>query len=243
MFETAMIEPRAARGAIGFSGSMLLQSVTVAGLVVASFWMPVSLPEAPRIPVPALRLPKAVRVVSTVIERSAAGARRKVFTYVPPSNQIVKAAVAVERGMAELLDGLPVLTGTAGTGVTEGIVGSMEVRLPPPAEPKKPEKVAPVVALERLVVGGDVMSSRLIQQVKPVYPEIARRARIEGVVQLRGVITREGRIAQLKVLSGHPMLVKAALEAVSQWVYSPTLLNQRPVEVEAPIEVRFILGR
>jgi protein TonB len=62
-------------------------------------------------------------------------------------------------------------------------------------------------------------------------------------VTLHGIITREGRIGQLRILSGHPLLVKAAFDAVSQWVYSPTLLNGQPVEVEAPIEVRFSLSR
>ena len=95
----------------------------------------------------------------------------------------------------------------------------------------------------RVQVGGNVLASKMLLRVQPLYPELARRMRIEGVVQLHGIITREGRIAQLRVLSGHPLLVQAALDAVRQWVYSPTTLNQQAVEVEAPIEVRFTLSR
>ena len=85
--------------------------------------------------------------------------------------------------------------------------------------------------------------AKLRRQERPDYPEIARRARIEGEVLLMGVITREGRVANLRVLQGHPLLVRAALAAVSQWEYEPTLLNGASVEVEAPITVRFRLGR
>jgi periplasmic protein TonB len=92
-------------------------------------------------------------------------------------------------------------------------------------------------------VGGDVQSAKLLKQVVPSYPEPARRLRISGTVHLLGVIAKDGTIQRLQVLSGHPLLRQAALDAVSQWVYRPTVLNGQPVEVEAPIDVIFNLSR
>jgi periplasmic protein TonB len=77
----------------------------------------------------------------------------------------------------------------------------------------------------------------------PVYPPLARQARIAGAVMLEGIIARDGTVKNLRVLSGHPLLAGAALEAVRQWRYRPTLLNGEPVEVIAPIAVNFVLGR
>ena len=83
----------------------------------------------------------------------------------------------------------------------------------------------------------------VVRKVIPIYPAIARTAGISGVVRLIGTIGKDGRIENLQVVSGHPMLARAALEAVQQWIYKPTLLNGMPVEVIAPIEVNFTLGR
>jgi protein TonB len=77
--------------------------------------------------------------------------------------------------------------------------------------------------------------------VIPVYPPLARNARISGVVQLLGSTGTDGRVPQLRVMKGHPLLVPAALDAVRQWIYYPTLLNGDPVEVVAPIDVHFTL--
>jgi protein TonB len=83
----------------------------------------------------------------------------------------------------------------------------------------------------------------LISGPRPQYPATARLARIEGVVVLNAVIARDGSIQHLQALSGHPMLVPAALDAVRQWRYRPYLLNGEPVEVETQITVNFTLGR
>jgi protein TonB len=92
-------------------------------------------------------------------------------------------------------------------------------------------------------IGGDVLAARIVTKVVPVYPTVARQARISGTVQLIGVIAKDGTIRNLQVVSGNPLLVKAALDAVRQWVYRPTLLNGEPVEVIAPIDVIFTLSR
>jgi protein TonB len=85
--------------------------------------------------------------------------------------------------------------------------------------------------------------AKLIRKVIPVYPLLARTARISGVVHLIGTIAKDGTIRNLQLIGGHPLLSRAAMEAVSRWVYEPTLLNGEPVEVIAPIEVSFTLAR
>jgi protein TonB len=87
-----------------------------------------------------------------------------------------------------------------------------------------------------------VSAARLIYQPKPEYPELARMTRTEGTVEFEVVIGKEGTIEELKVLKGHPLLVKAALEAVRQWRYQPTLLNGDPIEVVTEITVNFKLA-
>ena len=86
------------------------------------------------------------------------------------------------------------------------------------------------------------MRSNLIYQVTPAYPPLARQIRLEGTVSLEAVITREGAIDSLRVISGHPLLVGAAVEAVKQWRYRPTLLNGTPVEIITTVEVNFRLN-
>lgn len=87
-----------------------------------------------------------------------------------------------------------------------------------------------------------MMEGNLIHRVQPVYPPLARQARIQGTVVLRAIISRDGRIENLQVLSGHPMLVPAAIEAVRQWRYQPYILNDQPVEVETQVTVNFSLS-
>lgn len=85
--------------------------------------------------------------------------------------------------------------------------------------------------------------AKLVRKVIPEYPPMAKAARISGVVHLIGTIGKDGAMRNLQLVSGHPMLARAALEAVQQWIYKPTLLNGNPVEVIAPIEVSFTLGQ
>jgi len=91
----------------------------------------------------------------------------------------------------------------------------------------------------RIAVGGNVQEARLINRVSPVYPEEASKEKISGTVNLHVVVARDGKIQQIQVVSGHPLLVQAAIDAVRQWQYQPTLLNGQPVEVDTKIEVIF----
>jgi TonB family protein len=92
-------------------------------------------------------------------------------------------------------------------------------------------------------VGGNVQSSKLVQQVRPVYPAEAKEQRIQGKVSLQAVIAKDGTVKSLEVVSGDPALTQSALDAVRQWVYQPTLLNGQPVEVQTMIDVNYTLSQ
>ena len=102
---------------------------------------------------------------------------------------------------------------------------------PAPSKPTPPE--APIRVSEVMQM------AKLIKKVVPAYPPLARQTRVSGTVKLLGIITKDGRIRELRVLAGHPLLQKAALDAVSQWIYSPTVISGQAYEVEAPIDVIF----
>jgi len=105
------------------------------------------------------------------------------------------------------------------------------------------EQPAPQPTPQRIRVGGDVQQYKLRQHVQPVYPPLAMQARISGTVRLNAIIGKDGTVQDLTVVSGHPLLITAAIDAVKQWVYEPTLLNGRAVEVIAPIEVEFTVAQ
>lgn len=118
--------------------------------------------------------------------------------------------------------------GTPG-GVLGGIISSTPVEVP---------KVAP----QRIRVSQGVSQGLVIHRVQPVYPMLARSARIQGTVVLQAEISKEGTIQDLRLISGHPMLTQAAIDAVKQWRYKPYFLNGEPVQVETTISVVFSLG-
>ena len=93
----------------------------------------------------------------------------------------------------------------------------------------------------RIRVGGAVQTSRLIEAPDPVYPPEARAARIQGTVRFNADIATDGTVANLTLVSGHPLLVPAATDAARQYVYQTTLLNGEPAEVVTTIDVTFTL--
>jgi TonB family protein len=103
---------------------------------------------------------------------------------------------------------------------------------------------APSVAgdVGRIRIGGNVAAAKLIKRVQPIYPILARQGHIEGVVRLHAIIGKDGSITQLELISGHPMLVDATLDAVRQWIYQPTILEGKAVEVDTEIDVIFQLS-
>jgi protein TonB len=112
------------------------------------------------------------------------------------------------------------------------------------APPQLPQPSAEMAAVPGAIrVGGNIQSTKLIQQPRPIYPPDAKAARVQGVVKLMAVIAKDGTIKHLEVISGHPLLVPSALEAVKNWVYSTTLLNGDPVEVQTQIDVNYTLSQ
>lgn len=106
---------------------------------------------------------------------------------------------------------------------------------------RKAAAPAPVAAQSKapLRVGGRVRAPRLISKVSPTYPPLARQTRLQGDVLLDAVIDTEGNVVQLQVVSGHPLLISAALEAVRQWKYEPTYLNDQVISVQLIVTVNF----
>jgi periplasmic protein TonB len=117
-------------------------------------------------------------------------------------------------------------------GVIGGVIGGAGGAPAPP----KPN-------VTRTRVGGAVQAAKLVNKVQPQYPPLARQTRISGTVKLHAIIGKSGTVEQLQVVSGHPLLVQSALDAVKQWRYQPTLLNGEPVEVDTEIDVIFSLAQ
>jgi protein TonB len=128
--------------------------------------------------------------------------------------------------------------GGAPGGILGGVLGGIPTAAPPPP-PVKEKPAGP----QRIRVGGNVQQANLIRKVTPLYPPLAKQARIQGVVRFTAIIGKDGTIQNLQLVSGHPLLVEAAKQAVSQWQYKPTLLNGDPVEVVTTIEVNFTLSQ
>lgn len=120
--------------------------------------------------------------------------------------------------------------------VLPGVLNSAVVPPPPPA-PSKPKPT------QRLRIATGVAEANLIRKVMPVYPALAKSARVQGTVEFTAIISKEGTIENLKLVRGHPLLVQAAKDAVLQWRYRPTLLNGEPVEVLTDIIVNFTLSQ
>jgi protein TonB len=120
-------------------------------------------------------------------------------------------------------------------GVLGGILGG-NGQVPTPPPPK------PVAHKGPYRVGGKVQAPKLIRQVQPIYPPLAKQARIQGDVVIESVIDQQGKVTQMKVVSGSPLLVQSAIQALEQWRYQPTLLNGQPVAVDMLVTLHFQLG-
>ncbi len=110
----------------------------------------------------------------------------------------------------------------------------------PPLPPPSPSK-AQADRPRRIRIADNVVQENRLRNVLPVYPELARRAGIQGVVRLSIVVGYQGLVSDIKVISGHPLLIPAALDAVQQWEYRPAILNGQPVQVETEVSIPFKL--
>ena len=190
----------------------------------AFFAEPLSaMPAPPPPPPPAARAAVAARVApKTTAAPAAFVAPIEVPAEIRPEEGLDLGGV--EGGVAGGVEG-----GVPG-GVVGGIVGGLSDAPPPPAA--KPVRV-----------GGDVREPRKVLDVAPVYPDLARQARLEGVVIIEATIDVRGRVVDAKVLRGVPMLDEAALEAVRKWVYTPTLLGGVPTPVVMTVTASFRLKK
>jgi periplasmic protein TonB len=151
---------------------------------------------------------------------------------IPKEVKIIKEEAEPDMGSIGAVGGVPggVAGGSMG-GVLGGVIGGVGTA------PPKPRQTGP------LRVGGNVQAARIVNRVQPIYPPLARQTRISGTVRLHAIISKDGTIIQLEVINGHPLLQQAALDAVRQWRYQPTLLNGEPVEVDTTIDVIFSLNQ
>jgi protein TonB len=145
----------------------------------------------------------------------------------PQSDQMADAAPQT----GGVVGGVPggVEGGTVG-GIIGGVMGGVGAAVPKLAAPN------------RVKVSSGVTQGLLVHQVKPEYPPIARTGHIEGAVVLQAIIGKDGKVKNVRVISGHPMLAQAAQNAVKQWEYKPYVLNGQPVEIDTNITVNFKLS-
>ncbi|MGC2108028.1 MAG: energy transducer TonB [Candidatus Korobacteraceae bacterium] len=172
----------------------------------------------------------------------------------PPPRNVMKSATRSNEAVPDVLTPpsevpktIAVIRDEApSSGNSVGIVGDISGGLPvEPAFPQILRSVpshAPIAPALKVRVSSGVAQGMLIRQVKPEYPSLARQARVQGTVILQATIGKDGSIENLRVISGHPMLAPAAIDAVKQWRYKPYYLNGEPVEVETYINVNFTLG-
>ena len=255
MFEHVMLtgSPKGKRvwtTCAGVTGQLLL----VAGMVVAPMLWPQAIPLASfTMLVPTAPPGRPAKANPEVTRQVHPAPVRKKFRPVP---NVIYEPISVPATIAILKEpdeptgpvgvvGIPfVESNGSGSALMKDILGGG------PAEPREAhaepgtDVVKPVVAvIPRVKEGGLVKSARLVNWVEPQYPHLAVISHLEGVVRLSGVIAVDGHISELAVESGNPLLVPAAMAAVRQWRYAPTLLNGEPVEVVTSIVVTFKLNR
>jgi protein TonB len=246
MFEDSLIESGGRfgakrRGATALL-SFVLQGILLGVLILIPLIYTEALPKqqlmtflvAPPPPPPPPPPPAAAPVVKVqkIISEVDQGALRTP-TKIPEKVKMIKEedTPPPTQGIGGVVGGVPggVPGGQMG-GVIGGIISSTPVAVPKVATP------------QRVRVSQGVSQGLLVHQVKPNYPPLARQARIQGQVVLQALIAKDGTIQNLHMVSGHPMLAPAAIEAVKQWRYKPYFLNGEPVEVETQITVNFTLS-
>src|ERR1700756_2956144 len=194
-----------------------------------TLFMLVAPPPPPPPPPPAAAPVRVVKQVQTDIING----ELRTPTKIPKKIEMIKEEEAPPPVMASsgVVGGVPGgVPGGSMNGVIGGIISSTPMAVPKVATP------------QRVRVSQGVSAGLLVRKVNPAYPPLARQARIQGQVVLRAVISKDGSIEGLTLVSGHPMLAPAAIDAVKQWKYKPYLLNGEPVEVDTEVLVNFTLA-
>jgi protein TonB len=220
--------------------SFIFQMVLVGILVLIPLLFTEALPKtqlmtflvAPPPPPPPPPPPAAVVKVVKQIQTDIVNGQLRTPTKIPEKVQMIKEdeAPAPVMSASGVVGGVPggVPGGQMG-GVIGGIISSA------PLVPK-------IATPQRVRVSQGVTQGLLLRKVQPAYPPLARQARIQGPVVLQAEIGKDGSIQNLRLISGHPMLAPAAIEAIKQWKYKPYILNGEPVEVETTITFNFTLS-
>jgi protein TonB len=245
MFEDSLIESggklKTKRGWTSLL-SFILQAMIIGVMVLIPLIFTEALPKAqlmtflvappppPPPPPPAAAPVKIVHQVQTDIVNG----QLRTPTKIPKKVEMIKEDEAPPPVMAAtgVVGGVP---GGVPGGSMGGVLGSIASAGAVVAMPK-------IATPQRVRVSSGVQSGLLIRKVQPTYPPLARQARIQGTVVLQAQISKTGDIENLQLVSGHPMLAPAAIEAVKQWKYKPYLLNGEPVEVETTVQVNFSLA-
>jgi protein TonB len=175
------------------------------------------------VPAPAnVQTPVPAVLAPAVVAAQASPAKARAF--IPPPTQ----QTAEERAV---IDAPPALANAPATPLGVSLPPALGTVSPPPAGAPQPVRVE-----------SNLQAGNLLKRVVPVYPPLARSAGVQGVVRFTAVIGKDGKIQNLKLISGPSPLVDAASSAVKQWVYRPTLLNGQPVEVVTEINVNFTIS-
>lgn len=251
MFESSVVPtaPRGRRSAL-LSVSTALQLGLIAAAVIIPMAHVSALPPVKLVPRPPM--PRLDRIKLVPMDESlkrvamAAGARVQVFQ----RREITAPTTVPNKPAARIVDDVgPMPAGFIPGGDPTGVPGlsptfdpHQRTAAPPPQAPKPPAQTAKATETTRVRVGGNVRQPKLIHEVRPVYPPLARQARIQGVVKINAIVSRDGAVQSLQVAGGHPLLLAAAMDAVRQWRYEPTLLNGEPVEVVLVVDVNFRLS-
>jgi protein TonB len=181
-------------------------------------------------PPPPLPVAAAIQRIARPIEHAVALNKMVVPAVVPKKVALIKDdPLPPDVGAPGVAGGVP-------GGQMGGVLGGIVAAAPNPALP--PASQGPKV----IHLGGQLEEARLVHYVEPMYPLLARQGRIEGVVMLHAIIAEDGTVRSLQALSGPPLLIQSAVEAVRQWRYQPTLLNGEPCQVDTQISVSFHLA-
>jgi len=239
LFSDCLLESGAherTRRSLATTVSVILQGVVVGVMLIVPLMFTDALPTqqfltflvAPPPPPPP---PPAAAIVKVVRQTDVLNnGQLRTPTRIPRKIEMVREEEEPLPSNGGVVGGIPggVPGGQLG-GVIGGIISSTPIIAAMP-------KLEPV---KRIRVSQGVTQGMVLHKVEPAYPKIALSARVTGVVLLKAVISKDGEIKELQVVSGHPMLVPAAIEAVKQWRYRPYLLSGEPVEVETNITVTF----
>jgi protein TonB len=221
--------------------SFLIQAVIVGVFILIPLLVTEALPKqmlttflvAPAPPPPPPPPAVAVKIVKPVARLIQQG-KMMAPTVIPKKVNIIKEEeLPPDVGAVGVVGGVPGgMPGGSAGGVLGGIIGGTGGGPPPPPKP----------AQSRIRVGGNVQAAKLIRQPLPIYPQIAKTAHISGTVILHAIIDKDGSVIEVQYVSGPPLLMRSAMDAVKQWRYQPTTLNGDAVQVDTTISVVFTLG-